>query len=558
MEHVRRPVASRSTLGEPTATPPQIEPGKRTLTDAVAMRQPEAHAGSGSVAPRGISRSVPAPPASAPCRASLPLQRLFGVPPAATELIDHPGPPQAAAARGTATPATTLPYADRIQRAFGGHDISGIRAHIGSEAAASARDIGARAYATGDHVVLGEDADLHTVAHEAAHVIQQRSGVQLKGGIGEVGDAHERQADEVADRVVRGDSAEASLPTLSNRSTVDGAAPVQCAIYLGGKPDPEPTIPEDIEARASAAGVLDLLRQWLVDGTRRYCGNWDEVLESVYARRHEHATGDDLWNSAIRGFGGAPATYVPPTIPNRGPVEPMGPPGSSAAPMFGAAPATYPASFGSPEPRSSRYGSFWNVTPPRGIPAPASVPSMHGPSTIPRPGVIKYREPFVARNVPPSHLPTIAPQGGRPAITNAAAPSPTSIPPRIPSRPVTPAPTSWSAPHEGSAARSRGMDDGSFGTWAPGQDGPPGGGLMTVLDAARRLPAEEQLELASRLMRMNGIGAPVSPSPGHGGSPAISSASNVHTVSAAAAVAQTPEEEADLADWLRDLGSPGG
>jgi hypothetical protein len=29
-------------------------------------------------------------------------------------------------------------------------------------------------------------ADLHTVAHEAAHVVHQREGVQLKGGVGAV------------------------------------------------------------------------------------------------------------------------------------------------------------------------------------------------------------------------------------------------------------------------------------------------------------------------------------------------------------------------------------
>ncbi|MEO7733105.1 MAG: DUF4157 domain-containing protein, partial [Kofleriaceae bacterium] len=114
---------------------------------------------------------------------------------------------RAAAAHGTTTPSTTLPYLDQVQRAFGGHDISKIRAHVGPEAAASARDMGAHAYATGDHVVLGERADLHTVAHEAAHVVQQRSGVHLKGGVGQVGDAHEQHADAVADRVVAGQSA---------------------------------------------------------------------------------------------------------------------------------------------------------------------------------------------------------------------------------------------------------------------------------------------------------------------------------------------------------------
>ncbi len=71
--------------------------------------------------------------------------------------------------------------------------------------------MGADAYATGDHVVLGRGTDLHTVAHEAAHVVQQRGGVQLKGGIGAAGDVYERHADSVADAVVGGRSAEALL-----------------------------------------------------------------------------------------------------------------------------------------------------------------------------------------------------------------------------------------------------------------------------------------------------------------------------------------------------------
>lgn len=117
----------------------------------------------------------------------------------------------AAAARGVATAAASLPHLSTIQRAFGRHDISGIQAHAGADAAASAREMGARAYATGNHVVLGGSADLHTVAHEAAHVVQQRAGVSLKSGVGEVGDAYERHADEVADAVVQGKSAESLL-----------------------------------------------------------------------------------------------------------------------------------------------------------------------------------------------------------------------------------------------------------------------------------------------------------------------------------------------------------
>jgi hypothetical protein len=44
-------------------------------------------------------------------------------------------------------------------------------------------------------------------AEEAAHVVQQASGVRLKDGVGEAGDAYEQHADAVADRVVRGESA---------------------------------------------------------------------------------------------------------------------------------------------------------------------------------------------------------------------------------------------------------------------------------------------------------------------------------------------------------------
>lgn len=129
------------------------------------------------------------------------------------------------AQRGIATSASPLPHLDTIQRAFGRHDVSGIQAHVGGEAATSTREMGAQAYATGSHVVLGEGADLHTVAHEAAHIVQQRRGVQLRGGVGEVGDAYERHADQVADAVVAGESAEGLLDQTAGGRSV-GAAPL--------------------------------------------------------------------------------------------------------------------------------------------------------------------------------------------------------------------------------------------------------------------------------------------------------------------------------------------
>lgn len=114
----------------------------------------------------------------------------------------------AQAARGLTGAPTALPHGDAIQRSFGpDHDVSSIRAHVGGPAAEASTAIGARAYATGDSVAFASAPDLHTAAHEAAHIVQQRAGVQLYGGVGQAGDPYEQHADAVADRVVRGESA---------------------------------------------------------------------------------------------------------------------------------------------------------------------------------------------------------------------------------------------------------------------------------------------------------------------------------------------------------------
>lgn len=117
----------------------------------------------------------------------------------------------ALAAQGTSGTGEALPYLDRIQASFGAHDVSHVQAHTDAAASEAARGMGAHAFATGDHVAFAGAPDLHTAAHEAAHVVQQRAGVHLKGGVGEEGDRYEQHADAVADRVVRGDSAEELL-----------------------------------------------------------------------------------------------------------------------------------------------------------------------------------------------------------------------------------------------------------------------------------------------------------------------------------------------------------
>ena len=62
-----------------------------------------------------------------------------------------------------------------------GHDFSHVRVHTDAEAAGSARGVNARAYTVGNDIVFGEgqyhpstDSSRRLIAHELAHVIQQR------------------------------------------------------------------------------------------------------------------------------------------------------------------------------------------------------------------------------------------------------------------------------------------------------------------------------------------------------------------------------------------------
>jgi hypothetical protein len=191
------------------------------------------------VAPGSVAAHVqryPAAPRSEPPPLRAPVQRRDATfwnndPALATALLGTPLPVQAkgdarddeaavqrAASAGVSGSGGPLPHLDAIQQSFGAHDVSGVKAHVGDRAAAASRAIGAEAYATGNDVAFRHAPDLHTAAHEAAHVVQQRQGVQLKGGVGRAGDQYECHADAVADLVVRGESAEALLGSKAGPS----------------------------------------------------------------------------------------------------------------------------------------------------------------------------------------------------------------------------------------------------------------------------------------------------------------------------------------------------
>ena len=138
---------------------------------------------------------------------------------------------RSAAAKGISGGGGSLPFASQIQSSFGGHDVSSVQAHTGGAASAANKAMGSNAFATGNHVAFKGTPDLHTAAHEAAHVVQQRAGVNLPGGVGKAGDSYEQHADAVADSVVQGKSAAPLLDQFTG-GNAKGAAAVQRDVQM--------------------------------------------------------------------------------------------------------------------------------------------------------------------------------------------------------------------------------------------------------------------------------------------------------------------------------------
>jgi len=86
-----------------------------------------------------------------------------------------------------------------------GHDFGGVRAHTSPEADDLSRELGAKAFTTGQDVFFregaydpGSTAGRELIAHELSHVVQQGTG-QVQGGgrmtVNAPGDVHEQRAD---------------------------------------------------------------------------------------------------------------------------------------------------------------------------------------------------------------------------------------------------------------------------------------------------------------------------------------------------------------------------
>lgn len=169
--------ARRETSGNGAAVPPPLT--------ATALQAAQRAAGNAAVTGMIARRALPAP---------APEQHDTGV----DQVLNSAGKPLA------------KPVRQEMESRFQ-TDFSGVRLHTGPAAARSARAIRARAYTSGNHVVLGDGgADKHTLAHELTHVIQQRqgpvSGTDHGNGlrISDPGDRFEREAETTARRVLSG------------------------------------------------------------------------------------------------------------------------------------------------------------------------------------------------------------------------------------------------------------------------------------------------------------------------------------------------------------------
>jgi len=176
------------------------------------------------------------------------------------------------ARRGFNGVAQPLPHREAIQRAFGDYALTDVSAFIGGAAKEANEQLGASAFTRGNNVAFKESPNLHTAAHEAAHVVQQHANVRLPGGVGKVGDRYERHADAVADAVVRGESAEPLLEQyrLGRRSS---SGQLQ---YNGGNDAAAATDEAACEALRSALDnsrrVIALYREFLAGDVE-----WDDM-----------------------------------------------------------------------------------------------------------------------------------------------------------------------------------------------------------------------------------------------------------------------------------------
>lgn len=133
-----------------------------------------------------------------------PALQLKGGSPEGVAATHGPGGALDVAAAGLGGGGGALPYREELELSLG-VSLAGVRAHTDADARSAASRLGARGYASGSHVAFDTATpSMKLVAHEVTHVLQQRRGVHLEGGVGHPNDRYEREAERVGERVEAG------------------------------------------------------------------------------------------------------------------------------------------------------------------------------------------------------------------------------------------------------------------------------------------------------------------------------------------------------------------
>jgi hypothetical protein len=200
-----------------------------------------------------------------------------------------------------------------MEKAFG-FDFGRVRVHTDSLAAESARSVAAEAYTVGSDVVFGAGRyapasaeGRKLIAHELAHVVQQRASNDVAGPLrlGAARDEHEREADRAIEGLA-GRGAATELPAAGGRRLqrrlvvtpamipgTGGGTPFTAAVAEAqpldapapdgetapaaetGRPEPEPEPAPDGEAEAPAAAPAlswELVKRHTWDALWWFCG----------------------------------------------------------------------------------------------------------------------------------------------------------------------------------------------------------------------------------------------------------------------------------------------
>ncbi|MFJ9654308.1 eCIS core domain-containing protein [Streptomyces microflavus] len=215
--------------------------------------------------------------------------------------------------RGPGRPLDDTTRTDMERRL--GADFSDVRIHNDTAARASAAEIGARAYTSGNHVVIGDGgADPHTLAHELTHVIQQRSGPVAGTDHGDglkvsdPSDRYERAAEAHATSVMSGTASPASSPLGASGHHRAGQAVQRMPPQRTTRSDASSSAPYDPPSRLMSApstgglegpaGYFERRRAWTV--TPPQAGFIiQKITRRFYVQIHQEGTWVDLSPSEV-------------------------------------------------------------------------------------------------------------------------------------------------------------------------------------------------------------------------------------------------------------------